>query len=117
MISNLFHLLIIKTTKKEKHNESRKNLINYCFISRYCWCIYPNTLCNIVSGATNPLNEISDRTGYLIFAGVGPMVAGQLDAIPFIGSYVGAIIVSITLFAAGIWLSSIILSLVKRVMP
>ena len=71
----------------------------------------------IVSGATNPLNEISDRTGYLIFAGVGPMVAGQLDAIPFIGSYVGAIIVSITLFAAGIWLSSIILSLVKRVMP
>ena len=54
---------------------------------------------------------------FLIFAGVGPMVAGQLDAIPFIGSYVGAIIVSITLFAAGIWLSSIILSLVKRVMP
>ncbi len=71
----------------------------------------------IVSGATNPLNEFSDRTGYLIFAGVGPMVAGQLDAIPYIGSYVGAIVVSIALFAAGIWLSSIILSLAKRVMP
>ena len=71
----------------------------------------------IVSGATNPLNELSDRTGYLIFAGFGPMVAGQLDAIPYIGSYVGAIIVSLALFAAGIWLSSVILSLAKKVMP
>ena len=69
----------------------------------------------LVSGFLNPVNDIMERTAYLLVAVAAPAAANNLDLIPAVGSYLNAIIDGIAIGAAGMWISSFTRGLVARV--
>lgn len=71
----------------------------------------------LVSGFLNPINEIMERTAYLLVAVAAPVAADNLDLIPTAGSYLNAIIDGIAIGAAGIWISNFSRALVSRISP
>ena len=69
----------------------------------------------LVSGFLNPVNDIMERTAYLLVAVAAPAAANNLDLIPAVGSYLNAIIDGIAIAAAGMWISSFSRGLVSRI--
>ena len=71
----------------------------------------------LVSGFMNSIDDIMERTAYLLVAIAAPAVSDNLDLIPAVGTYLNAIIDGIAIAAAGIWIASFSTALVSRVMP
>ena len=69
----------------------------------------------LVSGFLNPVDDIMERTAYLVAAVAAPVAADNLDLIPAVGSYLNAIIDGIAIGAAGMWISSFTRGLVSRI--
>ena len=69
------------------------------------------------SGFMNSIDDIMERTAYLLVAIAAPAVSDNLDLIPAVGTYLNAIIDGIAIAAAGIWIASFSTALVSRVMP
>ena len=69
------------------------------------------------SGFVNSIDDIMERTAYLLVAIAAPAVSDNLDLIPAVGTYLNAIIDGIAIAAAGIWIASFSTALVSRVMP
>ena len=71
----------------------------------------------LVSGFMNSIDDIMERTAYLLVAIAAPAVSDNLDLIPAVGTYLNSIIDGIAIAAAGIWIASFSTALVSRVMP
>ena len=71
----------------------------------------------IASGIASPLDNVSDRTGYLIFAFAGPEIANHLDLVPEVGAYLNSMVDAVALGAGGIWLASATRSLITKILP
>ena len=69
------------------------------------------------SGFMNSIDDIMERTAYLLVAIAAPAVSDNLDLIPAVGTYLNSIIDGIAIAAAGIWIASFSTALVSRVMP
>ncbi len=69
------------------------------------------------SGFVNSIDDIMERTAYLLVAIAAPTVSDNLDLIPAVGTYLNSIIDGIAIAAAGIWIASFSTALVSRVMP
>ena len=69
------------------------------------------------SGFANSIDDIMERTAYLLVAIAAPAVSDNLDLIPAVGTYLNSIIDGIAIAAAGIWIASFSTALVSRVMP
>ena len=69
------------------------------------------------SGFVNSIDDIMERTAYLLVAIAAPVVSDNLDLIPAVGTYLNSIIDGIAIAAAGIWIASFSTALVSRVMP
>ena len=69
------------------------------------------------SGFVNSIDDIMERTAYLLVAIAAPAVSDNLDLIPAVGTYLNSIIDGIAIAAAGIWIASFSTALVSRVMP
>jgi hypothetical protein len=69
------------------------------------------------SGIVNSIDDIMERTAYLLVAIAAPAVSDNLDLIPAVGTYLNSIIDGIAIAAAGIWIASFSTALVSRVMP
>ena len=69
------------------------------------------------SGFINSIDDIMERTAYLLVAIAAPAVSDNLDLIPAVGTYLNSIIDGIAIAAAGIWIASFSTALVSRVMP
>jgi hypothetical protein len=74
-------------------------------------------LLGLGSGFMNSIDDIMERTAYLLVAIAAPAVSDNLDLIPAVGTYLNAIIDGIAIAAAGIWIASFSTALVSRVMP
>ena len=74
-------------------------------------------LLGLGSGFMNSIDDIMERTAYLLVAIAAPAVSDNLDLIPAVGSYLNAIIDGIAIAAAGIWIASFSTALVSSVMP
>ena len=71
----------------------------------------------LIAGFMNSIDDIMERTAYLLVAIAAPAVSDNLDLIPAVGTYLNAIIDGIAIAAAGIWIASFSTALVSRVMP
>ena len=69
------------------------------------------------SGFMNSIDDIMERTAYLLVAIAAPAVSDNLDLIPAVGTYLNSIIDGIAIAAAGIWIASFSTALVSSVMP
>ena len=69
------------------------------------------------SGFVNSIDDIMERTAYLLVAIAAPAVSDNLDLSPAVGTYLNSIIDGIAIAAAGIWIASFSTALVSRVMP
>ena len=69
------------------------------------------------SGFMNSIDDIMERTAYLLVAIAAPAVSDNLDLIPAVGTYLNSIIDGIAIAAAGIWIASFSTALVSRAMP
>ena len=69
------------------------------------------------SGFVNSIDDIMERTAYLLVAIAAPAVSDNLDLIPAVGTYLNSIIDGIAIAAAGIWIASFSTALVSRVIP
>ena len=74
-------------------------------------------LLGLGSGFMNSIDDIMERTAYLLVAIAAPAVSDNLDLIPAVGTYLNSIIDGIAIAAAGIWIASFSTALVSRVMP
>ncbi len=74
-------------------------------------------LLGLGSGFMNSIDDIMERTAYLLVAIAAPAVSDNLDLIPAVGTYLNAIIDGIAIAAAGIWIASFSTALVSSVMP
>jgi hypothetical protein len=74
-------------------------------------------LLGLGSGFMNSIDDIMERTAYLLVAFAAPVVSDNLDLIPEVGTYLNSIIDGIAIAAAGIWIASFSTALVSRVMP
>ncbi len=71
----------------------------------------------LVSGVTSPLNDIGERTAYLLVALAAPTVADSLEVIPAVGGYLNTIVDAGAIGAGGIWLASMTRAVVNRIKP
>ena len=71
----------------------------------------------LVSGIMNSIDDIMERTAYLLVAIAAPGVSDNLDLIPVVGTFLNSTIDGIAIAAAGIWIASFSIALVSRVMP
>ena len=74
-------------------------------------------LLGLGSGFMNSIDDIMERTAYLLVAIAAPAVSDNLELIPAVGTYLNAIIDGIAIAAAGIWIASFSTALVSSVMP
>ena len=74
-------------------------------------------LLGLGSGFMNSIDDIMERTAYLLVAIAAPAVSDNLDLIPAVGTYLNSIIDGIAIAAAGIWIASFSTTLVSSVMP
>ena len=74
-------------------------------------------LLGLGSGFMNSIDDIMERTAYLLVAIAAPAVSDNLDLIPAVGTYLKSIIDGIAIAAAGIWIASFSTALVSSVMP
>ena len=74
-------------------------------------------LLGLGSGFMNSIDDIMERTAYLLVAIAAPAVSDNLNLIPAVGTYLNSIIDGIAIAAAGIWIASFSTALVSRVMP
>tara|TARA_B100000809_G_scaffold212212_1_gene216092 strand:+ start:664 stop:993 length:330 start_codon:yes stop_codon:yes gene_type:complete len=74
-------------------------------------------LLGLGSGFMNSIDDIMERTAYLLVAIAAPAVSDNLDLIPAVGTYLNSIIDGIAIAAAGIWIASFSTALVSSVMP
>ena len=72
-------------------------------------------LLGLVAGIMNPIDDMLERTAYLLVAIAAPGVADNLDMIPAIGTYLNSIIDGVAIAVAGVWIANFTSGLISRV--
>lgn len=71
----------------------------------------------LIYGIMNPIDDIKERSVYLLVAFAAPTVANSLDLIPIAGAYANTIIDGLALGAGGIWVANFCVSIFNRIKP